>query len=212
MSEQEQIPEPRAWQSAADDKQQQASPFYYKAARKDGKVGPKEEPPLNYDEPMIESQTLPDYQSGYAARGNVPFTILPTGNAAMGNTNSARQQWQQQQQARFGPDGDAYESRYRSNNANNQAQWVPPWARPQRNQWSAGQIAILVILALVVGAIVIVSLAGAIFGLLSMAFLAFIIFAIPFLIIRASIRRSLRRGGWGSRMRYRSRQRAPWWW
>jgi hypothetical protein len=204
MSQQEQMPEPRAWRSDAGE---QASQFYYKAASKDGKVGPKEEPPLNYDEPMIEGQSVPDYQSGYTARDNVPFTIIPMGGAAKGNTNGARGQ-RQQQQFKSGVDGDAYESRYRPNAMNNQSQGVPPWARPQRNQWSGAQIAILVILGLVVGAFLVMSLIGAIFGVLTMIFFALIIFGIPFLIIRASIRRSLRRG-WGPRMRYR--QRGPWW-
>jgi hypothetical protein len=209
MSQQEQIPESRAWRSVANDEGEQASQFYYKAASKDGKVGPKEEPPLNYDEPMIEGQSIPDYQSGYTARDNVPFTIIPMGGAAKGNPDGIRGQWQQQQ-FKGGVDGDAYESRYRPNAMNNQSQGVPPWAKPQRNQWSGGQIAILVILGLVVGFFLVMSLIGAIFGLLSMVFFAFIIIGIPFLIIRASIRRSLRRG-WGPRMRYRPRRRGSWW-
>lgn len=217
MSEQEQIPEPRAWQSAASDEQEQASQFYYKAARKDGKVGPKEEPPLNYDEPMIEGQSLPEYQSGYAARRNVPYTILPMDGATRGNTNSARQQWQQQQ-FRSGQDGDAYESRYRANSANNQAQWVPPWAKPQPRQRGSMRVIALIILGLL--------LIGPLLHLLSVAFLVIgIVFAsmVFFLLIAAFVlllmfirgitgrpgRRAFMSPFW---MGYRPRRRGPWWW
>lgn len=213
MSEQEQIPEPRAWQSAADDEREQTPQFYYKAARKDGKVGPKEEPPVNYDEPMIEGQTLPDYEGGYAARDYAPFTSPRAG----GNGSSASGQWQQQQ-FRVGADGDAYESQYRTTSAHNQQQWVPPWARPQPRQRGFLRVLALIILALL--------LMGPLLHLLAAAFLVIgIIFAVVFLFILAAafgllfmlIRVLTGRPGrrWRTSpfwMGYRPRQRGPWWW
>lgn len=224
MSEQEQIPEPQNSRPAEDDEdeQNQASRYYYTPAGKGGKVGPKDVPPASYDEPMIEGQPLPDYQGGYAARNNAAYTYQRPGAYQAGR--------QGQQQARLEPDGDAFHSRYQPNSANNQQWNVPPWARPQRNHWSAGQIAVLIILALLVGIPLLLSLAGiviwAIFGALGLVFGAFLIFGIPFLIIRASIRRSLRRSSWRRRpwidyqpsrwgpfwMGYRPRRRGPRWW
>ena len=217
MSEQEQMPEPRAWQPAADDEREQPPQFYYKAARKDGKVGPKEEPPVNYDEPMIESQPWSDYQGGYAARDNAPFTSPRTGGAPGGNGSSARGQWQQQQ-FRSGVDGDAYESQYRANSARNQSQWVPPWAKPQPRQRGFVRFLALIILALL--------LMGPLLHLLATAFLVIgIIFAVVFLfilvaafgllfmLVRALMGRPGRR--WRTSpfwMGYRPRQRGPWWW
>jgi len=220
MSEQEQIPEPRAWQSAANDEREQTPQFYYKAARKDGKVGPKEEPPVNYDEPMIENQPLPDYQGGYAARDNAPFTAPLTGGATGRNGSGARGQWQQQQ-FRSGVDGDAYENQYRATSMNSQQQGVPPWAKPQPRQRGFPRVLVLIFLAfLFIGPLL--HLLGAIFlvigimlAVIVFPFILFAIFGLPFILMRVMTGRPGRRGPpftspfW---MGYRSRRRGPWWW
>lgn len=221
MSEQEQIPEPRAWQSAANDESEQQPQFYYKAARKDGKVGPKEEPPVNYDEPMPGSQPLSDYQGGYAARDNAPFTSPRTGGAAGGKGSGASGQWQQQR-FRYGADGDAYENQYRAASVNSQQQGVPPWARPQPRQRGFPRVLVLIILAIL--------LIGPLMHLLATAFVVIgIIFAVAFLFILAAgfgllfmfIRVMTGRTGrrWRATpfmspfwMGYRPRRRGPWWW
>lgn len=205
MSEQELIPEPQGRRPAEDEEQDQASQYYYAPAGRGGKVGPKEVPPASYDEPMIEGQPLPDYQSGYGERENAAYTYRQPGSNAAGG--------QGQRQAWPGANSGA-RGQYQQNNR----QWnVPPWARPQHNQWSTGQIAVLVILALVIGVPLVLSLVGillgAVFSILGLAFAAFIVIGIPLIILRAAIRRSLWRGRRGPFwMGYRPRQRGPWWW
>jgi len=221
MSEQEQIPEPRAWQSAADDEIEQAPQFYYKAARKDGKVGPKEEPPLSYDEPMIESQSLPDYQGGYAARDDASFTYP---RASAGATNAGAGAARGQQRFKSGADGDAYENQYRPTGKYNQQQGsVPPWAKPQPRQRGFPRALVLIILAIMlIGPIVhllsaVFLVIGIMIAVIAFPFIVFAIFGLPFMLMRVITGRT--GGRWRATpfmgpfwIGYRPRRRGPWWW
>ena len=223
MSEQEQIPEPRAWQSAADDEIEQAPQFYYKAARKDGKIGPKEEPPLSYDEPMVESQSLPDYQGGYAARDDASFTY-PRPSAGAARANGGAERGRRQQSFKPGADGDAYENQYHPTGIYNQQQGnVPPWARPQPRQRGFPRVLVLIILAIMLIGPILHLLGtaflviGIMIAVMAFPFIVFAIFGLPFMLMRMITGRSGRRWRATSRMGpfwmgYRPRQRGPWWW
>ncbi len=211
MSEQAFMPEPQfqSQQFAANDEintydPEQASVQKAQQAQTHGKALPKDEPLSSYDEPMTQSNYNRDYQQGYTAPTRSSYTHQQ-GKSGTTTSNASRQY-------SYNPDGDAFENRYRANYTQNQQhqQWnVPIWARPQAHRRSGMSFFWLIILGLIfIGPLmhllgILFAVIGIMFLLIFVPFVLFMVFGLPWLIIRALAGPGMRRSFW---MGYRPRR------
>jgi len=196
----------------------QAQPYYWSTKPNT----PKDEPTSLYDVPMVQSDSLNDYQNGYMARKTVEDTEN-TGDTSQREgkidtsgklTHSSQAQRQKKQ---FSPDGDAYEFQYRPNNAGN-VQWgAPPFARPQLRRRNPARWFWLVVLGLIfLGPLmrvlgVLLAAIGVIILVLLLTFFLVLLVAIPFILFRVGRRLGLV-GNRQRRWRYSNSWRGPWGW
>lgn len=212
--------DPRSQRSQAEEQQPldeeeieyPAQPYYWSSKPNT----PKDEPTSLYDVPMVQNDTLNDYQNGYSApvQKTVEETSQRGEKIATGRQTAQPSQGQGQ---RFGSDGDGYEFQYRPNSAANQQLGVPPFARPQLRRRGPARLIWLVVLGLIffgplmhfLGALLAVT--GVIILALLLPFLLVLLVAIPFLLFVVS--RRLRGGGNRQRRwRYSNSWRGPWGW
>ncbi|TMC65749.1 MAG: hypothetical protein E6J21_02110 [Chloroflexota bacterium] len=174
-----------------------AEPYYWSSRPNT----PKDEPTALYDVPMVQSDSLNDYQNGYMARKTVEDAE---------NTESQRRKQQ------FSPDGDAYEFQYRPNWIGNQQRGAPPFARPQLRRRNPARWFWLVVLGLIfIGPLmhvlgVLLATIGVIILVLFLTFLLVLLVAIPFILF--SVGRRLGLVGNRRRGHFSNSWRGPWGW
>jgi hypothetical protein len=181
QQEQEQAPEPPTTgeQLHVDAEVYRPQHPYSWSPKPGKKATPRDEPPSSYHEPMIQR----DYQGGYVAQDAVPAEPPP---APVGAQAGLQTQSQARQRRRFSPDGDAFEQGYRPYNMRRPGPFVPPWARPQRNNMSPMSKVMLFIVLGVLFAMPLLGIILSIIGLLLGAFI-FIIVIVPFVLIALSV-------------------------
>jgi len=198
-----------------------AEPYYWSSRPNT----PKDEPTALYDVPMVQSDSLNDYQNGYMARKTVEDAEIAeiTGNTSQqgGKIDTsgklAQSSQAQRRKQQFSPDGDAYEYQYRPNWIGNQQRGVPPFARPQLRRRNPARWFWLVVLGLIfIGPLmhvlgVLLATIGVIILVLFLTFLLVLLVAIPFILFTVGRRLGLI-GNRRRRWRYSNSWRGPWGW
>jgi hypothetical protein len=183
-------------------------------AKVTGKALPKDEPLSSYDEPMTLSNYNRDYQQGYTSQAHASNTH----QQSRGGTTTG----QASHQYYYSPDGDAHENQYRPYYGQTQhyQQWnTPVWARPQQRRRSGMSVFWLIILGLLfIGPLmhllgILFAVIGIVFLLIFVPFVLFMVFGLPWLIMRAIsgpfMGAGMRRSNFW--MGYRPGRRGIWW-
>lgn len=191
-----------------------AQPYYW-STRPDT---PKDEPTSLYDVPMVQGDSLNDYQNGYMARKTVENAgdTSQQGEKIDTSAKLAQTSQAQRQRQQFSPDGDAFEFQYRPRNAGNQQLGVPPFAQPQWRRRNPARLFWLVVLGLIfIGPLMhflgaLLAAIGVIILVLLLPLFLVLLVAIPFILFTIGRRLGLignRQRRWRSSTNYR---RGPW--
>lgn len=192
-----------------------AQPYYW-STRPDT---PKDEPTSLYDMPMVQSDSLNDYQNGYMARKTVENAgdISLQGGKIDTSGKLAQSSQARRQKQQFSPDGDAYESQYRPGNAGNQHWSVPPFAQPRFRRRNPARWFWLVVLGLIfIGPLMhflgaLLAAITVIILVLLLTFFLVLLVVIPFILFSVGRRLGLV-GNRQRRWRSTNFRRGPWRW
>ena len=188
-----------------------AQPYYWSTRPNT----PKDEPTSLYDEPMEQSDTLGDYQSGYMAQNTMADASQRGEKIDTSNQLVIVSPSQQRQQSGF--DGDAHEYQYFPNNAGNQQQNFPPFARQRVRMRNPARWIWLIVLGLIfftplmklLGAVL--AVVGVIIAVLLLLIMLVVLVGILFMIFRFG-RRWRQYNNGQRRWPNNNNWRGPWGW
>ncbi len=191
-----------------------AQPYYWSTRPNT----PKDEPTAHYDLPMVQSDSLNDYQNGYIAQDPAEHSSQ---RGEKIDTSRQLVPSLQEQRQKFGNDGDAYEFQYQPYKGSNQ-RWSAPVFTRSRGRGSARWPLLIVLGVIFLGALMpvlgaLLAVAGAIILILLFSILLVLLVIIPVMLFR--IRRGMggaginqRRWRYSNRWRYNNNWRGPWGW